>query len=118
MIETEKTRAFIKDYFDALGADRLEDIPVAENCSYTSSMLSETIYGAAGVRQHIAQIAPFVERFEVKRMVVEGINGAVIVRLFGFGNKRVEGVVFFVVEDGCLTALDNLFDTRQLLGSQ
>jgi hypothetical protein len=117
MNETEKTRAFIQNYFDSISAGRLEDIPIADCCSYTGSMLAETIQGADAVREHIAQIAPFIDRIEVKRMVVEGTNGAVIAHLLGFGNRQVKGVVFFVVENGCLMALDNLFDSRQLLGA-
>jgi hypothetical protein len=117
MNQTEQTRAFILDYFNALSAGRLEDVPIAEDCSYTGSMLSDTIQGGEAVRRHIGQIAPFVERFELKRLVVEGTDAAVIVDLIGFGSRRVEGVVFFEVEGGLLKSMNNLFDTRQLLGS-
>lgn len=117
MNSTEQTRAFIHDYFNSVGAGQLQDIPIAENCSYSGSMLAETIRGAEAVRGHIGQIMPFVERIEVKREIVEGENAAVTVKLLGFGNKQVHGVVLFRVEGGELTALENLFDSRQLLGS-
>jgi hypothetical protein len=117
MNQTEQTRAFILDYFNALSAGRLEDIPIAEDCSYSGSMLSDTIRGGEAVRRHIGQIAPFVERFDLKRVVVEGADAAVIVDLIGFGSRQVEGVVFFEVEGGLLKSMNNLFDTRQLLGS-
>jgi hypothetical protein len=115
--QTEQTRAFVLDYFDALSGERLQDIPIAADCTYTGSMLSDIIRGGDAVREHIGQIAPFVERFELKRMVVEGADAAVIVDLVGFANRQVEGVVFFEVEDGSLKSMNNLFDTRQLLGS-
>ena len=117
MNQTEQTRAFIQDYFDAVSAGRLEDIPIAADCSYTGSMLSDNIHGGEAVRGHIGQIAPFVERFVLKRVVVEGADAAVIVDLIGFGSRKVEGVVFFEVEGGQLKSMNNLFDTRQLLGS-
>ena len=117
MNQTEQTRAFILDYFDALSAGRLDEIPIATDCCYTGSMLSDTIRGGEAVLAHIGQIAPFVERFELKRIVVEGTEAAVIVDLIGFGSRKVEGVVFFEVEEGHLKSMNNLFDTRQLLGS-
>ena len=117
MNSTEKTRAFVRDYFNFLGTGQLQEIPIAEECTYSGSMLAETIRGPEAVRSHIGQIMPFVERIEVKREIVEGANAAVTVQLLGFGNKQVHGVVLFVVEDGCLTALENLFDSRQLLGT-
>ena len=117
MNQTERTRAFIQDYFAAVSAGRLEDIPIAADCCFPGSMLSDTIQGGEAVRGHIGQIAPFVERFELKRVVVEDTNAAVIVDLIGFGGRTVEGVVFFEVEDGQLKSMNNLFDTRQLLGS-
>ena len=115
MSDTERTREFIRNYFDALNAERVEDIPIAADCAYYGSMLSESIHGAEAVREHIAQVTPFVDRFDVKRQVVEGGNGAVVVRLLGFGSKWIEGAVFFEVAHGQLTSLNNLFDTRQIL---
>ena len=115
MSETNQTRDFIQNYFDALNAGQVEDIPIAPNCGYHSSMLSESIYGAAAMREHLAAITPFVERFDVKKTIVDGSNGAVIIRLLGFGHKWIEGAAFFEVVHGQLTSLDNLFDTRQLL---
>lgn len=115
MSETDRTRDFIQNYFDALNAGRVEDIPISASCDYHGSMLSESIYGEAAIREHLAGIVPFVERFDVKKTVVDRSNGAVVVRLLGFGHKWIEGAVFFEVVRGQLTSLDNLFDTRQLL---
>jgi len=115
MNKTERTRAFIQDYFDALNDGRVQDISIAEDCTYSGSMLSESMNDAALIREHITQIAPFVARFEVVRTIVEASDGAVIVRLHGIRSTVVEGAVFFRVEDGRLKSVDNLFDTRQLL---
>lgn len=115
MSQTEQTRSFIRHYFEALNEHAVERIPIAENCRYTGSMLAGTIQGADTIREHIGAIAPFIDRFEILRLVVEGPSGAAIVRLQGLGSKTIQGAVFFFVEDGKLTRLDNLFDTRQLV---
>lgn len=115
MSQTEQTKAFIRNYFDALNENAFERIPIAEDCRYTGSMLAETIQGAASVREHIKAIAPFIDHFEVRHLLAEGSSGAVIVRLSGLGRKTIEGAVFFEIVDGQLGRLDNLFDTRQLL---
>jgi hypothetical protein len=115
MNQTEQTRSFILDYFEALNKRAAERIPIAENCRYSGSMLAGKIRGAETVREHITNIAPFIDRFEILRLVAEGPSGAVIVRLQGLGGKTIEGAVFFEVEDGRLTRVDNLYDTRQLV---
>ena len=117
MSETARTREFIENYFAALNEDRVGDIPITADCSYYGSMLSEPIFGEAAIKDHLEQIVPFVDRFDVKRTIVEGGNGAVVVRLLGFGKRWVEGAVFFEVTYGKLTSLNNLFDTRQLIDS-
>jgi len=115
MSQTEQTRSFMRNYFDALNEQAVERIPIAGDCRYSGSMLAGTIRGADTVREHIGAVAPFIDRFEILRLVAEGPSGAVIVRLQGLGGKTIEGAVFFEVEDGQLTRLDNLFDTRQLV---
>jgi hypothetical protein len=115
MSQTEQTRSFIQDFFSALDERAAERIRIAENCCYTGSMLAGTIRGAADVREHIANVAPFIDRIEIGRVVVEGSSGAVLARLQGLGGKTIDGAMFFEVEDGQLTRFDNLFDTRQLV---
>ncbi len=114
MSQTADTRAFIEDYFDALNEKRIDRIPIAEQCTYNGSMLSEPIHGADAVREHIAAIIPFIDRFEIRRLVAEGASGAVVVRLRGFGDKTIDGAVFFDVDNGELAAFENLLDTRLL----
>lgn len=115
MSQSEQTRAFILNYLDALNENATDRIPIAEDCQYKGSMLAETIRGAATVREHIAAIAPFIGQCEILRMVIEGGSGAVIVRLKGLGRRTIEGAIFFEVEDGQLTRMENLYDSRQLL---
>ena len=40
---------------------------------------------------------------------IDNINALIL------GGKTIEGAVFFEVEDGRLTRVDNLYDTRQLV---
>jgi hypothetical protein len=92
MSRTADTRSFIENYFDALNDKRPARIPIAAHGRYSGSMPAGTIRGADAVREHIVAAAPFIDRFEIRRMVVDG-------------------AVFFEVEDGQLAGLDNLFDT-------
>ena len=94
MNQTEQTRSFIQDFFSALDERAAERIRIAENCCYTGSMLAGTIRGAADVREHIANVAPFIDRIEIGRVVVEGSSGAVLARLQGLGGKTL-GIIGF-----------------------
>ena len=115
MSQTEQTRSFIRNFFDALNERVVERVPIASDCRYTGSMLAGKIRGADRVHEHLGVIASLIDRFEILRLVADGPSGAVIVQLQGIGSKTIEGAMFFEVEDGRLTRLDNLFDTRQLV---
>ena len=112
---TEQTRALIRDYLGALNQNETDEIPIAEDCCYRGSMLAETMRGAQAVHEHIAAIAPFIGQCEILRMVVEGGSGAVVVRLRGLSLKTIEGAIFFEVEGGQFTRIENLYDSRQLV---
>jgi len=88
--------------------------PLADDVVHLGPMLPEPLHGAAEVRQHIADIAPFVARMELKRLVVEGDSAAAIFEYEGVNGVVIEGAEFFRFRNGLICEQQVFFDTQPL----
>jgi ketosteroid isomerase-like protein len=89
--------------------------PLADDVVHRGPMLPEPLHGAAEVRQHIADIAPFIARMELKRLIVEGDSAAAIFEYEGLNGVVVEGAEFFRFREGLICEQQVFFDTQPLL---
>ena len=102
-------------YFEGVNNNNAAVIPLADDVVFASPMLPEPITGEAAVRQHLADIAPFVARMDRKLVVIEGDNAAVTLESEGVNGVVIEGAEFFRIRVGKISFVQAFFDTRPLL---
>ena len=90
-------------------------VALTEDAVHTGPMLPEPIRGAAAVRGHIEEVAPFVRRLTLKRILVEKDSAAAVFEYEGINGVVIEGAEFFRVRDGAICEDHVYFDTRPLL---
>lgn len=108
-------RELVSRVMEAYGGDDASVAPLADDVVHRGPMVPKPLRGAAEVQQHIADIAPFVARMELKRLIVEGDSAAVIFEYEGINGVVIEGAEFFRFRDGLICEQQVFFDTRQLL---
>ena len=89
--------------------------PLAADVRYSGPMVAETLLGADAVRGHIGEIAPFMARMALKRVVIDGPHAATIFESEGINGVVIEGAEFFRIEDGEIRDIKVYFDTGPLL---
>jgi hypothetical protein len=89
--------------------------PLADDVVFRGPMVPEPLHGIASVRQHLADIAPFVARMQIKRVVSEGGSIAVVFEYEGGNGVVIEGAEFFRIRDGLICDMQVFFDTRSLI---
>ena len=102
-------------YFEGVNSNNAAIIPLADDVVFSGPMLPEPITGEAAVRQHIAEIAPFVAQMDRKLTVIEDDNAAVVIEFKRINGVVIEGVELFRVRDGKIYFNQTFFDTRSLL---
>jgi hypothetical protein len=102
-------------YFEGLNNDNAAVIPLADDVVFAGPMLPEPIIGEAAVRQHLADVAPFVARMDRKLLVIEGDSAAVTLEFEGVNGVVIEGAEFFRIRDRKISFVQAFFDTRPLL---
>ena len=102
-------------YFEGLNNNDAAVIPLADDVVFAGPMLSEPISGEAAVRQHLADIAPFVARMDRNLVVIEGDSAAVTLEFEGVNGVVIEGAEFFRITDGKISFVQAFFDPRPLL---
>jgi hypothetical protein len=78
-------------------------------------LLPEPIEGESAVRAHIAAIAPFVSRVELKRALYDGDSAALVIEFESVNGVVIEGTEFLRIEDGRIREIRVYFDTGPLL---
>lgn len=102
-------------YFEGINNNNAAIIPLADDVAFTGPMQPEPITGKEAVRQHIAEIAPFVTRMDPKLSIIEDENVAVILEFEAINGVVIESVEFFRVRDGKIYFNQTFFDTRALM---
>ncbi len=115
MTDHSEVQQAVDLYFKAINENNASVIPLADDVKYSGPMLAEPIHGEAAVRQHIADIAPFVARMNQKKIVIDGDTAAVILEFEGLNGVVIEGAEFFQVRNGKICTDQTFFDTRPLI---
>jgi hypothetical protein len=102
-------------FFQAVRDCDMSHLPLADQASYSGTMLPEPARGAAAVRQHMADTAPFIESFSIEETVIENQAAAVLVRYEAVNGVQFEGCYFLEVENGLITRIRTVFDSRPLM---
>jgi len=90
-------------------------VPLTDDVVFRGPMVPEPLHGAAAVRQHIAEIAPFIVRMELKRLIAEGDSAAAIFEYQGLRGIAIEGGQFFRFRDGLICDMQVFYDTHPLI---
>ena len=102
-------------FIEAFNSNDASTVPLAADVVYSGPMMPEPLRGGTAVRQHIAEIAPFVARMELRRILVEGDSAAAVFRFEGLNGVVIEGAEFFRFRDGLICDIQVFFDSRPLI---
>ena len=80
---------------EALDSDDADIIPLAANVVHSSPLLPDPIEGESAVRAHIAAIAPFVSRVELKRALYDGDSAALVIEFESVNGVKERTVVSY-----------------------
>jgi len=107
-------RGIVGRVIEAYTSGDTSDAPLADDVVHLGPMLPEPLHGAAEIRRHIAEIAPFIARMELKRLIVEGDSAAAIFEYEGLNGVVIEGAEFFRFRNGLICEQQVFFDTQPL----
>jgi hypothetical protein len=105
----------LDQFFQSIRDCDMSTLPLADQASYSGTMLPEPARGAAAVRQHMADTAPFIQSFSIEETVIENQAAAVLVRYEAINGVQFEGCYFLEVENGLITRIRTVFDSRPLM---
>ena len=107
--------AILDQFFQAIGKRDMDRLPLADEVTYSGTMLPEPAEGANAVRQYLSTTAPFIRSFDVEDKVIESGAAAVLVRYEAINGVRFEGCYFMDIEDGRIARIRTVFDSRPLM---
>jgi len=105
----------VERLIEALANDDVAIVPLSADAAHSSPLQSEPIQGEAAVREHLAAIAPFLSRVELKRALYDGDSAAVVLEIESVNGVVIEGSQFLRIEDGRIREIRVYFDTGPLL---
>ena len=115
MSHRQDAKRIVDRFVEAFNANDAGLAPLASDVVHSGPMLPEPLRGEAEVRRHIAEVAPFVTRMEIRRMVADGESAAVVFEFEGLNGAVVEGAEFFRFRNGLICDDRVFFDTRALI---
>jgi len=115
MNHRQDAKRIVDRFVEAFSANDASLAPLAGDIIHSGPMLPEPLRGEIEVRRHIAEVAPFVARMEIRRMVAEDGSAAVIFKLEGLNGAVIEGAEFFRFRNGLICDDRVFFDTRALI---
>lgn len=118
MTTTQDMQNAVARLIEAMNNDGAGVIPLAEHVVYKSPLLPEPLVGQAAVREHIAEVAPFVARYVLKRALFDGDSAALVVEVEGVNGIVFEGTEFLRFEGDRICDLRVYFDSRPLLHNE
>jgi hypothetical protein len=112
--DRSQIEAAISKFFEALNIDDASDVPLAKDVKYYGMFSPTPTSGEAEVREYIQQIAPFMENEKYGKIIIEDGSVAVMAEFDSVNGLHNEGAFFFEVQDGQLTEVRVIFDTRRM----
>ena len=99
---------------EAINGNNVDAIPLTSDVEFHGSMLPAPKVGETEVREHLAQIAPFIT-MKARHIIVENDTAAVMTETEAVNGVIVEGAVFFRFRDGKICFDQGFFDTHKLI---
>jgi hypothetical protein len=115
MSDKATVERLVDHFFQAVRDCDMSHLPLASQASYSGTMLPEPARGAAAVRQYMSETAPFIKSLRIEETVIERHSAAVLVRYEGVNGVQFEGCYFLEVENGLITRIRTVFDSRPLM---
>jgi ketosteroid isomerase-like protein len=104
--------SIIGQFYEAMNSDDTSNLPLAENAEYSGVLTPDPVRGEAQVRQHLQETAPFISNIRSTRMIIEEGAVASLTELDIVNGIHVEGTYVFDVENGKISRIRGIFDTR------
>ncbi len=114
MQDRSQVEAVISKFFEALNIDDASDVPLAKDVKHYGMFSPTPTSGETEVREYIQQIAPFMENEKYGKIIIEGGSVAVMAEFDSVNGLHNEGAFFFEIQDGQLTEVRVIFDTRRM----
>ena len=113
MNDANTVRQVIERYVAAINANDIAAIPLTADVEFHGAMLPEPRVGEAAVREHLAQIAPFMT-MTLPDLLIDGDRAAMVVEIEPVNGVTVQGAGFFRVRDGRICYHQGFTDTHRL----
>jgi len=105
----------VLQFFEALNTDDASGVALSEYVEYTGMLTPEPVRGEIDVREHLHQIAPFMRNVSHGKMIIEDGRCAVLSEFDGVNNVHTKGAFFLEMEEGRISKMTAVFDTRPLM---
>ena len=112
MNDRSQVKALVDQFLDVLLNDDASKLPLAADVEFHGSMQPEPIHGEAAVREHLQEVSPFLEEARYTKLIIEGGSAAAVTKFVGVNGVKGKGTYIFEVDNGKITSISGLFDTR------
>jgi hypothetical protein len=99
----------------ALAGNDAGVVPLSGDVEYGGPLQPEPVRGEAEVREHLAAIAPFLSRVELKRALYDGDSAALVLDIASINGVAIEGTLFLRIANEGIRDIRVYFDTGPLL---
>ena len=112
MDDRSQVKALVDQFFKVLVSDNASQLPLAADVEFHGTMQPEPIRGEAAVRAHLQEVSPFMEEERYTKLIIEGGSAAAVTEFAGVNGVKSTGTYIFEVDNGKITHISGLFDTR------
>ena len=114
MDDRSQIETLVMDFFKALNSDDFGVFPFSEQVQFSGPLAQDTV-GESEVREHLQQIAPFMLNVSHGKMIIDGNSVAMTSEFDGVNGVHVEGAFFLEIENGRVSRINSVFDSRPLI---
>lgn len=114
MSERLEIERAINLFIDAVNRNDSSRIPLTDDVVMSGPMMAEPAVGETAVRKYLEETSPFIAHLDLKKVIIEGDDAAIIVKFTGINGVVIEGSRFFTFRDGRIASDKVYFDTRRL----
>jgi len=105
----------VQRLIQALASEDAAGAPLAPDVTYGGPLQPQPLRGEAAVREHLAAIAPFLSRVELKRALYDGDSAALVLTLESVNGVVIEGAEFLRIDGNRIRDISVYFDSAPLL---
>lgn len=117
MSDRAAIQQIIERYIAGINSGDVDSIPLTDDAEFHGAMLAEPRIGAAAVREHLSEVAPFVD-MTLLELIVEDDAAAAMIELRTVAGQAVTGLGLFHVHRGAIRHHRGFTDTHRLFTGQ